>query len=149
VGLGASCRFCGERRRAHLKSVELLGAWVATCHNCAARIGALDPLPQSLAGIRDALARERRRRMRRAGKPDGRVFPYERRDADRRTPRLARGTGADELVPAGEREAAPPVDEEMILEIAELAEGLEALAAEIPGEHTGDLTRIRDLSDLR
>ena len=145
VGLGASCRFCGERRRSHLKSVELLGAWVPTCHNCSARIGALMPLPQSVAAIREALIRERRREPRRGGKADGRVFPYERRDEDRRR-RLGRGTGANTSGGRREPERPDPVDDEMIVEIAELAEDLEALAADLPGEPvSSDLTRIREI----
>jgi hypothetical protein len=143
VGLGAACRFCGERRRSHLKSVELLGAWVPTCHNCAARMGALAPLPRSVAGIREALTRERRGPPRRLGKSDDRVFPYERRDEDRRR-RLGRGT-ADAGGP-GEPAGPAPVDDEMILEIAELAEDLEALACRMPGEAAGsDLTLIRQV----
>lgn len=125
VGLGASCRMCGERRRTYLKSVELLGAWVSVCHNCGGRIAAMVPLPQTVGEIRAALGRERRGLPRRIGKPDGRVFPYDRRETQRRAP-------------------SEDVAEEMIVEIAELAQELDRLAGELPGEGA-DLTRIRDL----
>jgi hypothetical protein len=127
VGLGASCRMCGERRRGYLKSVELLGAWVSVCHNCGGRIAAMVPLPQTVGEIRAALGRERRYLPRRVGKPDGRVFQYDRRELHRRAAESPEG-----------------VDEEMIVEIAELAHDLELLAAELPGEGA-DLTQIRDL----
>jgi hypothetical protein len=122
--------------------VELLGAWVPTCHNCSARIGALSALPRTLAAIRELLSRERRGLPRRIGKSDGRVFPYERRHRKRRAPRLGRGTGS----PLGD-----PVDEEMIVEIAELASDLDALAAGLPvvsadrEPATRELTRIREI----
>lgn len=164
VGLGATCRMCGERRREFLKSVELLGSWVPMCHNCAARTASLSPLPQTLGEIRSVLERERRQGGRRIGRMDGRVFPYERRGRDRRA-RLAHGTGVDDAggigalgrgtgvpeasVPRAARPGAeppPPVDDAMIVEIAELASDLEALAQDLPGNGAGELTRIRDLS---
>lgn len=144
VGLGAFCRMCGERRRAHLKSVELLGSWVPCCHNCSARIDALTEVPASLTAIRQRLDRERRQRPRRLGRSDTRVFPYERRDDDRRRSRLGRGTEAPPSL-SREAEGMHPVDDAMIVEIEELASELEALAASIPAnrEETGELTRIR------
>ena len=166
VGLGASCRMCGERRREFLKSIELLGGWVPMCHNCAARTASLSPLPQTLGEIRRVLERERRQGGRRSGRADGRVFPYERRGRDRRA-RLAQGTGTGDgdgdgvgalargpslpaaSVPRSARPGAeppPPVDDAMIVEIAELASDLEALAQDLPGDGFGDLTRIRNLS---
>jgi hypothetical protein len=84
VGMGACCVVCGERRRDTLKQVELLGAWVPTCHNCAARVHALQPLPRTLEGIRRRLDRERRRGDRRAGVVDTRTIPRERRGLERR-----------------------------------------------------------------
>ncbi|MBI4508581.1 MAG: hypothetical protein HY698_03020 [Deltaproteobacteria bacterium] len=84
VGIGASCTFCGERRRTQLKLVELLRTWVASCHNCAARATQLVPMPQSVDEIRDRLTRERRRSDRRAGKLDTRVFQRDRRGLERR-----------------------------------------------------------------
>lgn len=120
VGLGAACRMCGDRRRGVLKSMELLGCWVAVCHNCSARIAGLSPLPQTMAGIEEALGRERRARA------ETRVA-----HADRRSWSV-RGTGAVEA--AVDRTTAP-IDDAMILDIVELAGDLEALA--------GDLTRIR------
>ena len=96
------------------------------CHNCATRVMKLDPLPQSTGAIREALARDRRFRARRVGKKDSRVFKRDRRGDDRR-----RALGKDDPV---------IIDEEMILEIEELAEELGA-----PREEGDDLTRIREL----
>jgi len=126
VGIGAVCRICGERRHSYLKSIELLGSWSPVCHGCAGRIAALDGVPKSVPGIRAALGRERRASIRRLGRADGRAFPYERRATERR---------ADEIVI--EVEAAGPVDDQMIIEIEELAQELDALGS--------DLTCIRQL----
>jgi hypothetical protein len=104
--------------------MELLATWVPVCHNCAARITGLLPLPRSIAGIQAALGRERR------ASADTRVEHGERRDGDRRT--RARGTGS---VVAASDAATGPIDDGMILDIVELAGDLEALA--------GDLTSIR------
>ena len=84
VGIGASCCLCADRRRASLKMLELLRAWVPICHTCAARASQLSPMPQHLEEIRARLVRERRDAERRAGEPDGRVLPRERRGLDRR-----------------------------------------------------------------
>ena len=121
VGLGATCCICKERRRELLKSVEIRRSWLPMCHNCAARVGMLDPLPRSLAGIRAALTRDRRRGNRRVGQPDGRVQPRDRRAGDRRASPLA-----DEVV-----------DDDMILEMWDLAEEIDA------SEDGGELTQIR------
>lgn len=145
VGLGASCVVCGDRRRHNLKSVELLGAWWASCHNCAARAAALDPMPRSLAAIRRALRRDRRAGDRRSGATDPRVFRYDRRTGERRRARDADAVDlGDELV---------AVDDDMILEISDLAElteeiGALAAAHSSPGDAAMDLemTRIIDLS---
>ena len=126
IGLGAVCRICGEQRRSWLKSIELYGTWSSVCHSCAGRMAALDDLPQSIAGLRAALGRERRSQIRRLGRGDGRALPTERRDGERR---------ADEIVI--EVEAAGVVDDQMIVEIDELAQDLEALGS--------DLTCIRQL----
>lgn len=127
VGLGAACSMCGDRRRDHLKSVELLGAWIPICHNCAARAGELSPMPQSLGEIRARLARDRRLRERRQGSEDTRVFPYDRRTGERRR---VRSLGEDDCI---------VVDDEMIVEIEEIAE---SLAARDSGDR--ELTRIRE-----
>lgn len=147
VGMGASCQLCGERRRDCLRSVELLGSWSAVCHGCAGLVTRLDPMPPSLAGIREALRRERRRQERRAdGEP---AAAGERRTGERRrNARLGAGTGAS-AVPRGDsicidEETSPIVDDEMVLEIAELASELESLAEDL-GE-VADLTRIHDFS---
>lgn len=129
VGLGASCRMCGERRRGYLKSMELFGSWVALCHNCGARVASIHPLPKTLIELREALARERRAAARKRGWPDDRPLPNERR---------------------GEPTPAPPaqVDDEMIIEIAELASELEALGADLP-EAGSEVTHIRAVAGLR
>jgi len=147
VGLGASCRLCGERRSGHLRSLELLGAWSAVCHDCCARVSRLQPMPPSIAGMRDALRRERRVLDRRVGEPDPRTAPGERRASDRRGPgRRAAGTGASG-VPTHQAscayDSAPVVDEDMVIEIAELASELESLADDL-GE-VAELTRIHEL----
>lgn len=129
VGLGAKCAICTERRRERLKSIELLGAWMPVCFNCSGRASTLAPMPQTIAGIRKALDRERRLRDRRFGKKDTRVFQYDRRSNDRRGERVVR----DECV---------PIDDEMILDI-ELEEVVASLERELA--ERDDLTRIREL----
>lgn len=57
------------------------------CFNCAGQLLALDPMPPTLAELRQLVSRERRNNERRWGKPDGRVFRYERRVGQRRTSR--------------------------------------------------------------
>ncbi len=57
------------------------------CFNCHGVIGQLDPMPQTIAQLKDEVSRERRKRDRRWGKPDSRVFVYERRVGERRSPR--------------------------------------------------------------
>jgi hypothetical protein len=122
VGMGAACTMCNDRRREHLRSVELLGAWVPMCHNCCARATRLEPMPQTIDEIRVRLDRERRMRDRRAGKPDTRVFKRDRRGLERRsTP----GSADDHLLVVD--------DDIIILETIDLPE-------DEPG---GDETRIQ------
>jgi hypothetical protein len=64
--------------------VELHGGWHPMCFNCAGQILQLVPMPPTLAALREAVSRERRRDDRRTGRPDTRVFRYERRVGDRR-----------------------------------------------------------------
>jgi len=148
VGLGASCRICGERRRTHLKSVELLGSWATACHMCAGLVAQLDPMPSSLSAVRDALRRERRLIERRGATPDGHPVGERRAVERRRTSRLAAGTGARSTAVLThdpvcvDDETGPLVDDEMVVEIAELASELESLAEDL-GE-VADLTRIHD-----
>lgn len=106
VGLGASCRMCGERRRTVLKSMELLAVWTTVCHNCAARIGALAALPRTLEGIRTELGQ---------GRGDRRAL----------TVRITRP-----VEPVNDQTTGP-IDEAMILDITELAGDLESLAGDI------------------
>jgi hypothetical protein len=101
VGLGARCITCPEKRRRVLKTVELHGGWHPMCFNCAGQLLHLDPLPATLAELKILVSRERRASDRRIGKPDSRVFQYERRVGDRRS----------------SREEYPTVDDEMIIEV--------------------------------
>jgi hypothetical protein len=104
VGFGARCLACGDRRRRLLRSVELWGTWQPMCFSCSGVALGLSPIPQTLAELKEAVSRERRARDRRAGKPDTRVFRYERRVGERRSPRVA-------------GEECPDIDDDMIIEI--------------------------------
>ena len=115
VGVGARCVTCTEKRRRVLKTVELFGGWQPMCFNCHGQMGHLEPMPETLPALREAISRERRRVDRRLGKEDTRVFRYERRVGERRV----------------ERDEYPLVDDEMIIEV-----GFEGLDFE-------DLTSIR------
>lgn len=81
--------------------VELYGAWKPMCFNCAGQLLVLEPMPKTITALREAVSRERRKRDRRSGKPDTRVFRYERRVGERRMG----------------REDYPIVDDEMIIEV--------------------------------
>jgi hypothetical protein len=124
VGLGARCVTCDEKRRRYLRSVELYGAWKPMCFNCSGQLLHLAPLPGTLPELRAVISRERRRVDRRIGKPDSRVFQYERRVGERRASRAEY----------------PSVDDDMIIEV------LVDESVEIQFE---DLTQIRELVDLR
>jgi hypothetical protein len=119
VGLGASCALCGERRRDHLRLMELLDRSRAMCHNCAVRAMRLTPMPNSLEGIRERLERDRRHEERRAGKRDHRIFARERRDGERRSRRLDEGDSPalDAGALAREREHIIEILEEDLIEI--------------------------------
>ena len=126
MGLGAHCVTCNEKRRRFLKAVELHGAWKAMCFNCAGQLLVLSPLPPSLAALREAVSRERRKKDRRFGKTDSRVFKYERRVGERRYG----------------REDYPSIEDEMIIEVS-----VEDGDAE---PNDADLTQIRELlTELR
>ncbi|HEU0036772.1 MAG TPA: hypothetical protein VFQ53_39445 [Kofleriaceae bacterium] len=125
VGVGARCVTCGEKRRRFLKSVELHGNWKPMCFNCAGQLLHIVPLPETLAALRELISRERRRNDRRKGKPDTRVFQYERRVGERR---MLRSTDY------------PQVDDDMIIEVT-LDESPGGLDFE-------DLTQIRELVEL-
>lgn len=131
VGLGALCCMCGDRRRAMLKSMELLGAWVPICHNCAAVAAQLEPMPQSIGAIREILLRDRRCTDRRWGKRDSRVFRYNRRGQERRVPRSPTESS---------------IDDDMIVEISELVSDLELMARD--SKSRADLTCIQQRPDL-
>jgi hypothetical protein len=92
VGRGASCAICQEKRRDHLRLVELHNKSVPLCHICAARTLKLGDVPSSLEALRSALRRDRRAQDRRSDGLDRRIFPRERRVGERRgTPRARRG----------------------------------------------------------
>ena len=93
------------------------------CFNCAGQLLALSPMPPTIADLRLIISRERRRTDRRWGKPDTRVFRYERRVGQRRTSR-------DEF---------PPVDDDMIITVEPV------LLGEDEGMEFEDLTSIREL----
>jgi hypothetical protein len=122
VGFGARCLVCPEKRRRFLKSVELFASWRPMCFNCAGVLSQLDAIPKTLEAIKAAIDRERRRRDRRWGKPDSRVFVYERRAGQRRS-------GRDD---------GPTVEDDMVIEVT-FDIGAE-LAAELD-----DITQIREL----
>jgi hypothetical protein len=123
VGMGAKCVTCPEKRRRVLRAVELYGSWKPMCFNCAGQLLHLAPMPATMAELRLAVSRERRRTDRRWGKPDTRVFRYERRVGERRT----------------SREDFPPIEEEMIIEVS-----LDERPAD-DGMEFEDLTSIREL----
>jgi hypothetical protein len=91
------------------------------CFSCAGQILPLVPLPATLGEMRDLVSRERRKRDRRFGKPDTRVFRYERRVGERRSA----------------REDYPAIDDDMIVEIT--------IEAAPEGEDFEEQTQIRDL----
>jgi hypothetical protein len=149
VGLGARCVTCPEKRRRVLKAVELFGAWQPMCFNCSGQLLHLDPMPDTIAKLRELVSRERRREVggspagsagrggeapgfdRRLGKkPDTRVFQYERRVGERRA----------------SRSEYPQIDDDMIIEV--IIEPLDnERELEIDFE---ELTQIRELvHDLR
>jgi hypothetical protein len=84
AGFGAACVVCGERRRAYLKLIELLGTFQPMCGNCGLRVTRLDRMPSSLEALRHSLRRDRRAGERRRGLVDLRGDPIERRGLPRR-----------------------------------------------------------------
>src|SRR4051812_14213768 len=123
VGIGARCVTCTEKRRRFLKTVELFGSWKPMCFNCHGVVISLMPMPQTITLLKEAVSRERRMRDRRWGKPDGRVFVYERRVGERRF-------GRDDELPA--------VEDDMIIEIEEAPPGTFE-------DFDQDITAIREL----
>jgi hypothetical protein len=99
VGRGASCAVCQEKRREHLRLVELHNRSVPLCHICAARTQKLGEVPASLDQLRKTLRRNRREEDRRGEGLDRRIFPRERRVGERRgTPRAARAGDTDPAI---------------------------------------------------
>jgi hypothetical protein len=102
VPRGALCALCTDRRREHLRLVELCGRSVSLGHLCAARVLKMADVPLTLDELRKSLRRNRRKVERREGSLDRRVFPRERRVGDRRSPPrdLARdASGPGEMLP--------------------------------------------------
>jgi hypothetical protein len=96
VGRGAQCAVCTEKRRDHLRLVELHSRSVPLCHICAARTVKLGEVPPTLELLRSTLRRDRRADDRRADSLDRRIFPRERRVGERRgTPRASRRGDTD------------------------------------------------------
>ncbi len=83
---------------------------------------ALDPMPKTIAALTEAVSRERRHRDRRRGKPDTRVFIYERRVGERRF---------------GRESDVPAVDDDMIIEVS--------VDHGVPEHDFEDITAIREL----
>lgn len=123
VGVGARCITCSEKRRRVLRAVELFGGWQPMCFNCSGQLLTLTPMPETIEELRKAVSRERRRLDRRFGKPDTRVFRYERRVGERRT----------------SREELTPIDDDMIIEVTIGAAG------DADGMEFEDLTTIREM----
>jgi hypothetical protein len=118
---------CNEKRRRFLKTVELFGSWKPMCFNCHGVLGLLEPMPRTITLLKEAISRERRKRDRRWGKPDTRVFVYERRVGERRD---------------GREGELPLVDDDMIIEVT-----IDTEAEEIDFD---DITAIRELvAELR
>ena len=93
------------------------------CFNCHGVVMQLEPMPQTITLLREVVSRERRKRDRRWGKPDGRVFVYERRVGERRF---------------GREQDFPQVEDDMIIEVTFEAELFD-------GPDPEDITAIREL----
>lgn len=92
------------------------------CFNCSGQLLTLNPMPETIAELKLAVSRERRHVDRRHGKPDTRVFRYERRVGERRT----------------ERDAELPIEDDMIIEVI-----MDTAADD--GMDFEDLTSIREM----
>lgn len=128
VGVNATCITCNEKRRRLLKSVELFGGWKPMCFSCSGQLLHVDPLPLTIAGLKDALSRERRKKDRRIGKADSRVFQYERRVGDRRNDRVLE-LADDDLIIEITVEDNDGMDFEDMTQIRELVRDLRELAS--------------------
>ena len=140
VGAGARCITCNEKRRRVMQAVELFGSWKPMCFNCVGQLLHLDPLPATVGEMKAVVSRERRRTDRRIGKADTRVFVYERRVGDRRTPREAQAPRPEDLT------FEEIVYDDMVIEIS--LDDIEVVGE--PGMEFDDITQIRELvQDLR
>src|SRR3954465_12935427 len=66
VGRGAACGVCMERRREHLRLIEVHNRTLPLCFLCAARTLRLEKVPSTLDGLRERLRRDRRSLERRS-----------------------------------------------------------------------------------
>ncbi|MCB9563049.1 MAG: hypothetical protein H6708_21800 [Kofleriaceae bacterium] len=126
VGYGAKCLVCSERRRRMLRSIELWGGWQPMCFTCSGQLGHVDPVPRTVAELKEAISRERRKVDRRVGKADSRVFQYERRVGQRRAGRV-------------DSDDCPSIDDDMIIEVIRDDDGADSF---------DDMTCIRELPCL-
>jgi hypothetical protein len=102
-------------------------------------------MPRTIAGVRNALGRERRVLERRVGYDDKRAFRVDRRTGERRRARDL-NNGLPHSVVSGEvDEMLAAVDDDMIIEITDLDDDLIGGGG---GDHRadpGELTRIIEL----
>jgi len=104
---------------------------VPICFNCAGRVARLRHIPRSYPELRRVLGRDRRKVERREGRTDTRVFKLDRRKNERRVAQVSARVPREEPFML--------IDEEMILDIQELAEEMSR------SPQSADLTRIRDV----
>ena len=83
VGVGAFCSACGDRRRPHLRFVELPGRWLVLCHNCTAHGDSLRPCPETAEELLRRLRRDRREERAGAPLPSPPFAEVERRMSER------------------------------------------------------------------
>jgi hypothetical protein len=93
VGRGAVCVICSDRRREHLRMIEIKDRSLCMCHGCATRTVKLSSVPASIEQLRSLLSRDRRGEGRRGDNLDRRLYPRERRVGDRRGPPRAGARG--------------------------------------------------------
>jgi hypothetical protein len=103
-----------------LRSVELYGGWKPMCFNCSGQLLHLAPMPGTLFELKALISRERRAVDRRIGKPDTRVFQYERRVGERRASRAEYAAIDDDMIIEVTVDQAVDVDFEDLTQIREL-----------------------------
>lgn len=103
------------------------------CFSCHGKAGRIDRMPPTLAELRTVLQRDRRATDRRIGKRDTRVFQHDRRNGDRRE---GRKTDEGWLI----------IEEDMILEIEEIALSIRRNERASSQSELSEMTRIHDLA---